>query len=423
MRSHLWHALRAAGVGGAKRCLSNASVEVLGREPALFTPGPLTTSLAVKMAMLRDLGSRDKSMVAITREIRERLLRIAGVSKEAGFEAILQQGSGTFVVESVVSSVVPPPSQGGRILVVANGAYGFRMAKICKLCGIDHELLQYDEVSAPTVEDVLGRLRDNGGRRYSHVGVIHHETTAGTLNPIESIGRAIREFDEDISFIVDSMSGFGAYSLDLQAANIHYIVSSANKNLEGVPGFGFIVCNRERLQTEGVNARSVSLNILDQWQAMEGNGQFRFTPPTHSLLAFRQALLEHEAEGGSEGRLARYTANFQTLKAGMAKMGFHPYLDEDKQGVIITTFLFPDDPHFDFDAFYTRLSDRGMVIYPGKLTKADCFRIGTIGRLFPHDVTNLLSAIREILEDMGVALPVRQVDPAAASSKLQSFAF
>mmetsp|Transcript_110414 Transcript_110414/g.344197 ORF Transcript_110414/g.344197 Transcript_110414/m.344197 type:complete len:148 (+) Transcript_110414:650-1093(+) len=147
---------------------------------------------------------------------------------------------------------------------------------------------------------------------------------------------------------------------------------------------------------------------------MEGNGQFRFTPPTHSLLAFQQALLEHEAEGGVAGRLARYTANFETLKAGMAKMGFHPYLDEDKQGVIITTFLFPDDPNFDFETLYNRLSDRGMVIYPGKLTKADCFRIGTIGRLFPHDLTNLLSAIREILQEMGVALPARQVKPAAA---------
>jgi len=218
------------------------------------------------------------------------------------------------------------------------------------------------------------------------------------------------------------MSGFGAYSVDLQAANIHYIVSSANKNLEGVPGFGFILCNRERLQREGVNARSVSLNILEQWQAMGGNGQFRFTPPTHALLAFQQALLEHEAEGGSVGRLARYTANFETLKAGMAQMGFHPYLDEDKQGVIITTFLFPDDPNFDFDKFYNRLGDRGMVIYPGKLTKADCFRIGTIGRLFPHDLVNLLSAIRETLQEMGVALPVRQVDPKMASSKLQSFA-
>eukprot|EP00411_Alexandrium_monilatum_P034729 CAMPEP_0175358558 /NCGR_PEP_ID=MMETSP0095-20121207/15061_1 /TAXON_ID=311494 /ORGANISM="Alexandrium monilatum, Strain CCMP3105" /LENGTH=420 /DNA_ID=CAMNT_0016656293 /DNA_START=58 /DNA_END=1320 /DNA_ORIENTATION=+ len=420
MRGHLPRAMRAAGAARVRRRFSDMAVP--GREPVLFTPGPLTTSLSVKSAMLRDLGSRDRSMVAVIQDVRDRLLRMAGVSKQAGFECVLQQGSGTFVVESVVSSVVPPPSKGGRILVVSNGAYGVRMAKMCQTHGMDYEVLQYDETSGPTVEDVVGRLRDSQGRRYTHVGVVHHETTAGTLNPIEPIGRAIREFDRDISFIVDSMSGFGAYSVDLQAANVHYLVSSANKNLEGVPGFGFILCSRERLQREGANARSVSLDVLEQWQAMEGNGQFRFTPPTHALLAFQQALLEHEAEGGSEGRLARYTANFTTLKAGMAQMGFHPYLAEDKQGVIITTFLFPDDPNFRFETFYSRLSDRGMVIYPGKLTKADCFRIGTIGRLFPHDVTNLLAAVREILEDMSVALPVRQVTPAAASSVLRSFA-
>lgn len=394
----------------------------MGREPALYTPGPLTTSLSVKQAMLRDLGSRDKAMVAIVKDVRERLLRMAHVSQEAGYECVIQQGSGTFVVETVVGSVVPPPSEGGRILVVSNGAYGLRMAKMCKMYGIEHELLHYDETEAPTVEDVMARLRDNQGRRYTHVGIIHHETTAGTLNPIEAIGQAIRAFDSDVSFIVDSMSGFGAYSVDMQAANVHYLVSSANKNIEGVPGFGFIICSRERMQREGVHARSVSLNLLEQWQGLHSSGQFRFTPPTHSLLAFKQALLEHEAEGGSAGRLARYTANFETLKAGMAKMGFYPYLDEQKQGAIITTFLFPDDPNFDFETLYSGLSARGMVIYPGKLTKADCFRIGTIGRLFPHDMVNLLAAFREIMQDMGVALPVTQVDPKSASSRLKSFA-
>jgi len=414
------HARRA--IGSRTRAFAAVVAPVMGREPALYTPGPLTTSISVKQAMLRDLGSRDTSMVAIIREIREHLLSMASVSQEAGYECVIQQGSGTFVVESVVGSVVPPPDKGGRILVVSNGAYGLRMAKMCQMYGIDHELLHYGETEAPTVEDVLARLRDHGGRRYSHVGIVHHETTAGTLNPIEAIGKGIRDFDPEISFIVDSMSGFGAYSVDMPAAGVHYLVSSANKNIEGVPGFGFVLCNRERLQREGVHARSLSLDLLGQWQGMQANGQFRFTPPTHSLLAFRQALLEHEAEGGSAGRLARYAANFRTLRDGMAEMGFHPYLDEDKQGVIITTFLFPDDPKFDFDALYSRLSARGMVIYPGKLTKADCFRIGTIGRLFPHDMANLLSAVREILLGMGVALPVRQASPHSSTPGLKSFA-
>lgn len=342
---------------------------------------------------------------------------MAHVSQEAGYESVLQQGSGTFVVESVVGSVVPPPDKGGRILVVSNGAYGLRMAKMCKTYGIDHELVHYDETEAPTVEEVMAKLQDNKGQRYTHVGIIHHETTAGTLNPIHAIGRAILDFDPEISYIVDSMSGFGAYPVDMQASNVHYLVSSANKNIEGCPGFGFAICNRDRLLRDGVHARSLSLDLLEQWRGLENNGQFRFTPPTHSLVAFKQALLEHEAEGGSAGRLARYTANFQVLKTGMAKLGFHPYLSEDKQGAIITTFLFPDDPNFDFGLFYAKLNERGMVIYPGKLTKADCFRIGTIGRLFPHDLVNLVGAVREILEDMGVQLPVTQVRPEVSTTK------
>lgn len=392
------------------KCFASGNAAVLGREPALYTPGPLTTSLGVKQAMLRDLGSRDAAMIGVIQEVRESLLQMANVSKELGYECIIQQGSGTFVVESVVGTVVPSPSKGGRILVVSNGAYGLRMAKMCEIYGIDFELLQYGETEAPTVEDILKCLHDGHGRRpYTHVGMIHHETTAGTLNPVEAIGVALRDYDPTLTFIVDSMSGFGAYSLDMKASNIHFLVSSANKNIEGVPGFGFALCERQRLLTEGVNARSLSLDILSQFQGFENNGQFRFTPPTHALLAFRQALAEHEAEGGSAGRLARYTANFETLKKGMAEMGFHPYLGEDIQGVIITTFLFPDDPTFDFNRFYNELSARGMVIYPGKLTKADCFRIGTIGRLFPSDMVNLLSAMREILQNMGVKLPVAQV--------------
>jgi len=262
-----------------------------------------------------------------------------------------------------------------------------------------------DETETVTPADIVEALSKH---KYTHVGLIHHETTAGSLNPIPEIGQAIREHDPQISFIVDSMSGFGAYGVDLEAANVAYLVSSANKNIEGVPGFAFALCRRERLEVEGLNARSLSLDLLSQWQGLENNGQFRFTPPCHALLAFRQALAEHEAEGGMPGRLARYDANFQVLKSGLGELGFAPYLSDDIQGSIITTFLFPDDTNFDFDRFYKELSGRGMVIYPGKLTKARCFRLGTIGRLYPSDVQNLVSSIKEVLVDMGVSLPVTQ---------------
>jgi 2-aminoethylphosphonate-pyruvate transaminase len=255
------------------------------REPLLYTPGPLTTSLKVKQSMLRDIGSRDPDMIRIVQEIRDGLLELGGVSQEAGWECVLMQGSGTFAVEGIVSSVVPPPEAGGRILVVSNGAYGKRMADMCRIHGIDHVMIHYSETEAPSAADVVSALERHGGN-FTHVGIIHHETTAGTLNPVEEIGAAIRDYDPSISYIVDSMSGFGAYPVDLEAGNVSYIVSSANKNIEGVPGFAFGLCRKDKLVSEGDNARTLALDMKANWAGLENGGQFRFTPPTHALMAF-----------------------------------------------------------------------------------------------------------------------------------------
>lgn len=375
------------------------------RDALLFTPGPLTTSASVKQAMLTDLGSRDKKMMTVIQEIRDGLLDLAGVSQTSGYECVLVQGSGTFAVESVVSSVVPPPADGGKLLVVSNGAYGLRMAKMCEIHGIDHEVLEYSETQAPTPQEVEAAVRGGG---FTHVGLIHHETTAGTLNPVEAIGAALHALDPSLTFIVDSMSGFGCYPLDLRKGHVDYLVSSANKNIEGVPGFAFAICRRDRLVAQGGHARTLSLDLRANWESLESGGQFRFTPPTHALLAFHRAMRELRDEGGVAGRQARYQANAAALVAGMREMGFEPYLDADKQGCIITTYLVPDDRHWDFERFYDELAELGVVIYPGKLTKAECFRLGTIGRIFPHDVRAALLAIRDVLTRMGVALPVTQ---------------
>eukprot|EP00746_Dinoflagellata_sp_MGD_P098865 gnl/MRDRNA2_/MRDRNA2_40106_c0_seq1.p1 gnl/MRDRNA2_/MRDRNA2_40106_c0~~gnl/MRDRNA2_/MRDRNA2_40106_c0_seq1.p1 ORF type:complete len:453 (+),score=81.40 gnl/MRDRNA2_/MRDRNA2_40106_c0_seq1:165-1361(+) len=394
-----------------------------GRESLLFTPGPLTTSATVKQAACRDLGSRDVAFVnGAIKFVRDELLTMAHTSTAKGYQCGIVQGSGTFAVESVVSSIVGPPESGDRILVVSNGAYGKRMKKMCEIYGIAHDLISYSETDGPTPADIRKALTADPSKKYTHVGVIHHETTAGTLNPINAIGNDIRNIDPEITFIVDSMSGFGAYDINVHEDNVHYLVSSANKNIEGIPGFSFAICDWDRLQKQGVHARTLSLDLLDQIKALNATGQFRFTPPTHSMLAFAQALVEHKAEGGQPARLARYTANFETLRDGMREMGFETYLPADKQGVIISTFLFPDDPNFNFQHLYQSLSDRGMVIYPGKLTKADCFRIGTIGQIYPYDIRNLLAVFKEILVDMGVKLPVKQIDPENATSKMASFA-
>lgn len=366
------------------------------KDKVLFTPGPLTTSRTVKQAMLRDLGSRDFELIEIVQGIRRRLLELGGVA-EAGYEVVILQGSGTFSVEAVISSMIPPD---GKLLIAINGAYGKRIAQIASVLGIDTHLLQYPEDSKPDPGEIAAVLGADAS--VSHVAVVHCETTTGIINPIEEIGAVVK--DSGRRYFVDAMSSFGAIPLDLAGCGIDYLVSSANKCIEGVPGFGFVLARRDALLEAEGYARSLSLDLLAQWRGLEANGQFRFTPPTHALAAFHQALLELEAEGGVEGRAARYRANHQTLVAGMRELGFQEYLRPEDQGYIITSFRYPAHPNFDFDQFYRRLNEQDYVIYPGKVSDADCFRIGSIGRISIADVRGLLAAIRETLVEMEIEL-------------------
>lgn len=362
------------------------------KDKVLFTPGPLTTAPTVKQAMLRDLGSRDFAFINAVREIRQQLLRIGGVENK-GYEAVLMQGSGTFSVEAVFSSTV---ARDGKVLLVINGAYGKRMQQMCKVLGIATHALEFAEDQWPDLAQIEAALKQGG---FSDLAVVHCETTTGIVNPIEEIGALAKA--AGVRYFVDAMSSFGAIPIDVAAANIDYIVSSANKCIEGVPGFGFIIARREALlETEG-RARSLSLDLLSQWKGLEKDGQFRFTPPTHALLAFRQALAELEAEGGAPGRAARYRANYATLVNGMRALGFTEYLPAEKQGCIITSFRYPQDPKWEFETFYKALNERGYVIYPGKVSNADCFRIGNIGRIFESDVKDLLGAVAAVKQEMG----------------------
>jgi len=367
----------------------------------LFTPGPLTTSPTVKQSMLRDLGSRDKEFLSVVSHIRRRLLEL-GHAADGSYEAVLMQGSGTFSVEAVLSTLIP---RSGKLLVAINGAYGHRMAKIAKVLGISCETMVFDEATPVLTERVRMALAQDAA--ITHVGTIHCETSTGILNPVSELGHAVSELGR--TFIVDAMSSFGGIPIDLAVDKIDLLISSANKCIQGVPGFAFVLARRDLLESAEGCARSVSLDLLAQWKGFENDGQFRFTPPTHALLAFQQALAELEEEGGVEGRAARYSANRRALMVGMTALGFDAFLAPEHQSHIITTFRIPAHPRFDFSAFRDSLSELGFVIYPGKVSHADCFRIGTIGHIFPEDIQALVAAISHVLAEM-------QVDSARAIS-------
>jgi len=363
------------------------------KDPLLFTPGPITTSATVKAAMQRDIGSRDADFIELVAGIRSELLRIAGVSRERGYDAVLMQGSGTFGLESVISSVIP---REGRFVVLANGAYGERMATIAERLGISARLARWPENESPQPADVQRLLAEEPGA--THVAMVHCETTTGILNPIDEIARIVKSTDRE--FIVDAMSSFGGVPLDLSKLEIDYLISSPNKCLESVPGFSFVLARRQALEATKGRARSVSLDLLAQWEGLQRNGQFRFTPPTHALLAFARALEELREEGGVFARAARYRASHETLRTGMRRLGFAEYLPAERQSNIITAFRYPDDPSFRFEDFYRRLRARGFLIYPGKLSQGDCFRIGTIGRINEDDMGDLVAVIGEVLDEI-----------------------
>jgi 2-aminoethylphosphonate-pyruvate transaminase len=365
----------------------------------LFTPGPLNTSRTVKQAMLVDMGSRDDDFIAVVREIRRRLLELGGVSQAEGYEAVLLQGSGTFGIEAVLSSAIPP---NGKLLLLINGAYGERMLQIAERHRLAVDVLRWPEDRVVDPATVERRLEEDPA--ITHVAVVHCETTTGILNPIDAIGKSVRAAGR--TFIVDAMSSFGGIPLSLDETHVDFLISSANKCIESVPGFSFVLARREAvMRCEGV-ARTLSLDLSDQWRGLEMNGQFRFTPPTHALLAFAQALRELEAEGGVAGRAKRYQANHATLIAGMRALGFRAYLPPEDQSWIITAFHYPRSPAFRFEDFYHRLAARGMVIYPGKLGQVACFRIGNIGCLTISDIQQLLDAVATVLDSMKISVPL-----------------
>ncbi len=364
------------------------------RDAILLTPGPLTTTLRTKMAMLRDWGSWDSDFIAVTARVRKGLIDI--INGHDSHVVVPLQGSGTFSVEAAVATVVP---RDGHVLVLDNGAYCKRAAKLSSLMGRKTSVLAFDEAQAIDPELLEARLQADAS--ITHVVMIHCETGAGVHNPLQAIAQVCER--QGRGLIVDAMSSFAALEIDAQRVRFDALIAASGKCLEGVPGMGFVFLRKEIVDGCAGHSQSLAMDLHDQYVYMEKTGQWRFTPPTHVLVALDEAIAQFQEEGGQPARLARYVNNYQTLIQGMAAMGFKPFLEPAVQAPIIVTFHAPGDPRYDFRRFYEAAKRRGFILYPGKLTQIETFRVGCIGAIGSVEMAQAVHAVRLALDELGIA--------------------
>jgi 2-aminoethylphosphonate-pyruvate transaminase len=366
----------------------------MDRDKILLTPGPLTTTLRTKLAMLRDWGSWDGDFIAVTARVRASLLKI--IHGEDTHVVVPLQGSGTFSVEAAVATLVP---RDGHVLVLDNGAYCKRAARLATLMGRTCTVMGFDEsaqVSPAALDETL-----RADKTITHVVMIHCETGAGVWNPLPEVADVCAKHGKGL--IVDAMSSFGALPIDARETRFDALIAASGKCLEGVPGMGFVFIRKAVIERCAGQSQSLAMDLHDQYTYMERTGQWRFTPPTHVMVALAEAIAQFEEEGGQPARLARYTENYRTLIHGMSRLGFMPFLDPAVQAPIIVTFHAPGDPRYDFKAFYASARERGFILYPGKLTQMETFRVGCIGAIGPNEMEQAVQAVALALEDMGIA--------------------
>jgi 2-aminoethylphosphonate-pyruvate transaminase len=369
--------------------------------PILLTPGPLTTSTATKLAMVRDWGSRDTGFIELNRRVRQMLLQV--VDCEHTHVCVPLQGSGTFAVEAMLGTLVPKT---GHVLVPLNGAYCKRIQRICSILGRRVTSIDYDEREPVRASDIQDALTKDSS--ITHVALVHCETSTGVLNPLVEVAAVVSKHKK--SLLVDAMSSFAAVEI---RGEFDALVAASGKCLEGPPGMGFALIRKTSLQHCAGNAHSLVLDLHDQWVNMEKTAQWRFTPPTVVVAALHAALEQFVAEGGRAARGARYRRNCEVLTEGMTRLGFKLFLDPRHQAPVIVTFLAPGDPNYDFQKFYDRVREKGFVLYPGKLTQVDTLRVGCIGAIDEHVIRAAVHAIGDTVAEQGIRLAAQ---PARAMS-------
>ncbi len=362
-------------------------------DPILLTPGPLTTSAETKAAMLSDWGSWDGAFNALTASVCRDLIAI--VNAESDHVCVPLQGSGTFAVEAALGTLVP---RRGKVLVPDNGSYCKRIVRILGYLGREAVILSHSEQQPAEPARIDAAL--SADPAITHVAQVHCETGTGILNPLAEIAAIVAEHGRGL--IVDAMSSYGAIPIDARTIRFDALIAASGKCLEGVPGMGFVIARRSVLERSDGNSGSLAMDLLDQWRYMQTTGQWRFTPPTHVVAALRAAIDQYQGQGGLPARLARYAENCAVLVSGMRALGFKTFLRDAVQAPIIVTFHSPPDPAYDFSEFYRRVRERGFILYPGKLTAVDTFRVGCIGAIGPDALRQAVAAVADTLREMGV---------------------
>lgn len=358
------------------------------KQKILFTPGPLNTSEGTKGAMQIDLGTRDREFADVVMDVQKRILTL-GHASASTYACVLLQGSGTYGVESVLLSAV---GKQDKLLILANGSYGQRMGQIAEKANLSYELHDFSMIEDLKKEAIEPLIADTS---FTHVAFIHDETTAGVLNDITMICQLCHQYKKSI--IVDAMSSFGGIPIHMDELQMDYLITSSNKCMHGVPGIAVIIAKHTALETCKGKCPSLSLDLYEQYKTMNGTGSFRFTSPTHVILALHQAIQELVAFGGVVARYERYKALNTRIRKFMRELGFETLVDEAIQAPVITTFLVP--ANFDFQDFYDVMKKEDLLLYSGKLPQYDAFRIGNIGEIRDEDIDKLEYHIRNYREE------------------------
>ncbi|MBJ6368928.1 2-aminoethylphosphonate aminotransferase [Snuella sedimenti] len=358
----------------------------------LLNPGPATTTDTVKWAQaVSDICPREQEFGDLMEFCSTEITKFVG--NTADYATVLFGGSGTATVEAILSSVIP---ENGKILIIDNGAYGKRMRQITEVYKIETVAFESSSIEPIDLNALESLIKNTNG--LTHLAMIHHETTTGLLNDITAVGEICKQ--HNISFIVDSMSGFAAIPVDMETMHIDYLAASSNKNIQGMAGIGFAICNKKVLEsTASIPMRNLYLNLYAQYAYFEKTHQTRFTPPVQTFYALKQAIIETQEET-IEGRYARYSKSWETLISGLESLGLEYLIDKKYHSKIITSIIEPNTDAYDFNAMHDYFFERGFTIYPGKVNNYDTFRISNIGQIDYKDIEAFLKVLKSYLVEI-----------------------